>query len=93
MARTLVKNCSQISPLRNRSRFLLKVETFQIGASHKSFKPKDKGGPPTSGSNPEVDFKGKARSNDTHESTTVPQARLFQKSKNTPALLGYLVHA
>ena len=66
---------------------------LEAWASHKSFKPKDKGGPPTSGSNPDVDFKGKPRSNDTHESTTDPQARLFRKSGNTPAVLGYLAHA
>ena len=45
-------------------------------ASHKSFVPKDGPPAPSSGSrtNPEVDFKGKKRSNDTHASTTWPSA-------------------
>ena len=48
-------------------------------ASHKSFVPKDGPPPPSSGSrsNPEVDFKGQKRSNDTHASTTDPDAKLF----------------
>jgi transposase len=73
--------------------FTVNGTLLEAWASHKSFKPKDKGGPPTSGSNPDVDFKGKPRSNDTHESTTDPQARLFRKSSKPPAVLGYLAHA
>src|SRR5436305_14822342 len=45
-------------------------------ASHKSFKPKD--GPPSDppvARNPEVQFHGEKRSNDTHASTTDPEAR------------------
>jgi transposase len=66
---------------------------LEAWASHKSFKPKDGDGPPTPGRNPDVDFKGKPRKNDTHRSTTDPQARLYRKSSNTPAVLGYLAHA
>lgn len=66
---------------------------LEAWASHKSFKPKDGGEPPAGGSNPDVDFKGKPRRNDTHESTTDPEARLYRKSSNTPAVLGYLAHA
>src|SRR5262245_33879706 len=46
-------------------------------ASHKSFKPKD--GPhegPPGGRNAEVQWRGQQRSNDTHASTTDPEARL-----------------
>lgn len=52
-------------------------------ASHKSFVPKDGSGQPPEGGgkNPSVDFKGEKRSNDTHASTTDPEARLFKKSE------------
>jgi len=63
-------------------------------ASQKSFRPKDGGTPPTDGSgkNPEVDFRGAKRSNDTHASTTDPDARLYKKSTGSPSKLGYLGH-
>lgn len=63
-------------------------------ASHKSFVPKDGPPPPSAGSrsNPEVDFKGKTRSNDTHASRSDPDARLFAKSNKQEALPAYLGH-
>jgi transposase len=64
-------------------------------ASHKSFKPKDQGPQPPIGGcikNPEVDFKGSKRSNETHASTTDPDARLYKKSAGGEAKLGYLGH-
>jgi len=63
-------------------------------ASHKSFVPKDGPPPPSSGSrtNPEVDFKGKKRSNETHASTTDPEAKLFAKSNKQESLPAYLGH-
>lgn len=51
-------------------------------ASHKSFQPKD--GPPDSS------FRGKKRSNRTHESTTDPDARLFRKGDGMEAMLCHL---
>ena len=62
-------------------------------ASHKSFKPKD--GPsvdPPAGRNVEVQWQGQKRSNDTHVSTTDPEARLYRKSHNTAATLCYSGH-
>ena len=38
------------------------------------------------------DFHGEKRKNQTHESTTDPDARLFKKSKGSEAKLGYLGH-
>jgi transposase len=63
-------------------------------ASHKSFKPKDgpKGGPPAAGRNAEVAWHGQKRSNETHASTTDPEARLYRKSNNTAATLCYSGH-
>ncbi len=63
-------------------------------ASHKSFVPKDGPPPPSSGSrgNPEVDFKGKKRSNETHVSTSDPDAKMFAKSNKQESLPAYLGH-
>lgn len=63
-------------------------------ASHKSFVPKDGPPPPSSGSahNPEVDFKGQKRSNDTHASKSDPDARLFAKSNKQESLPAYIGH-
>lgn len=48
-------------------------------ASMKSFRPKDgSGDPPQPGRNGERDFHGEKRSNDTHASTTDPDARLYR---------------
>lgn len=52
----------------------------------------DRDEPPTSGRNAEVDFRGETRSNQTHESTTDAQARLFKKAKYAEAKPRYLSH-
>ncbi len=62
-------------------------------ASHKSFKPKDGSGDDIgAGRNAEVAWHGQKRSNDTHESTTDPEARLYRKSAGTAATLCYSGH-
>jgi transposase len=65
---------------------------IEAWASHKSFRPKD-GGEPPSGNGREVDFHGEKRSNETHQSTTDPDARLYRKSKGSEAKMSYLGHA
>lgn len=69
---------------------------LEAWASHKSFKPKDGSGPgpdPTSGGrNAEVDFHGQRRSNETHASTTDPEARLARKSNATAAKMCFAGH-
>jgi transposase len=67
---------------------------IEAWASQKSFKPKAGGAaePPAEGSNPEVNFRGEKRRNDTHQSTTDPEARLYKKAKGQEAKLGYLGH-
>ena len=64
-------------------------------ASHKSFRPKDgSGGPGASGGrNDARDFRGEQRTNDTHASTTDPEAKLYRKSAGTTSKLAYLGHA
>lgn len=44
------------------------------------------------GRNRDVNFVGKKRSNETHQSTTDPDARLYRKSKNAGAQLCYMGH-
>ena len=66
---------------------------LEAWASHKSFKPKD--GPPAeppAGRNVEVQWHGEKRSNETHASTTDPEARLYRKSNAAPAKLCYSGH-
>jgi transposase len=66
---------------------------LEAWASHKSFQPKD--GPPSSlppGRNAEVDFHGQRRTNETHASTTDPEARMARKSFATAAKLSYAGH-
>lgn len=61
-------------------------------ASHKSFRRKDDDGPPPKGRDPQVDFKGETRSNDTHQSTTDPDARLYRKSPGDKSRLCHMGH-
>jgi transposase len=69
---------------------------IEAAASLKSFRRRD-GDPPTSSDddpgNPSVDFHGEKRSNDTHRSTTDPEARLLRKGKGKEAKLVFLAHA
>jgi transposase len=66
---------------------------LEAWASHKSFKPKDQPpSGPAAGRNAEVAWHGERRSNDTHASTTDPEARLYRKSNATAARLCYLGH-
>jgi transposase len=62
-------------------------------ASHKSFQPKDgPRGPMPPGRNAEVDFHGQRRTNQTHASTTDPEALMARKSMATAAKLSYAGH-
>jgi hypothetical protein len=80
---------------------LLSSEHFSVDgtlleawASLKSFRPKDGSGePPAPGRNGERDFHGERRRNDTHASTTDPDARLFRKGPGKEARLCFMGHA
>ena len=65
---------------------------IQAWASIKSFKPKGTDQGPGSG-NAWTDFKGEKRSNDTHESTTDPEAKLVRKGKGQEAKMCFAGHA
>jgi transposase len=79
---------------------LISAEHFSVDgtlleawASLKSFQPRDAGDHRPRGGgggrNPEVDFRGVPRRNETHVSTTDPEARLFTKSRGQAAKLCY----
>src|SRR2546421_2261342 len=66
---------------------------IEAWAGQKSFQRKDGDGrqpPDDDRGNPTVNFRGEKRSNDTHESTTDPDARLFTKLKGNAAKLCYV---
>jgi transposase len=67
---------------------------LEAWASHKSFRPKDEdpSAPPDDPKNPTVNFRGERRKNDSHQSTTDPDARLYRKSDGHPARLVYMGH-
>jgi transposase len=74
------------------------IESF---ASAKSFQPKEKSDdkespPPDSNgfkpSNPDVDFHGQKRTNDTHQSRTDPESKLYRKGRGKEAKLSHFGH-
>jgi hypothetical protein len=64
---------------------------IQAWAGHKSFVRKDGDDRDNDGGSGEGDFKGSKRSNETHESKTDPDARLYRKGK-TASELRYMGH-
>lgn len=81
--------------LLSKDHFSVDGTLIQAWASHKSFQPKDGDDSGTGGGggrNVEADWKGRPRSNDTHASTTDPDARLFRKGSNQAAVLAYQGH-
>src|SRR5215831_16615859 len=67
---------------------------IEAWASQKSFQKKEGGdsGNRTGGGNGNADFHGQERTNDTHESKTDPEARLYRKGKGKEAKLCYAGH-
>jgi transposase len=70
---------------------------IEAWASLKSFKKKGSKGddapPPDDPGNPTVNFHGEKRSNETHSSTTDPEAKLARKGRGKEAKLSYSAHA
>jgi transposase len=66
---------------------------LEAWASQKSFRRRDTPvDPPDDPGNPTINFRGEQRKNDTHQSTTDPDARLYKKSTGAEAKLAYLGH-
>lgn len=68
---------------------------IEAWASMKSVRPRDGSDVPPAeggGRNAEADFHGQKRTNDTHASTTDPEARLYRKGKGKEAKLCFMGH-
>ena len=92
---TEVMTLADKAGLLSKEHFSVDGTLIQAWASHKSFKPKDGSddqGPSGPGRNAQANWKGTQRSNDTHASTTDPDARQYRKSHNTAAILAYQGH-
>jgi transposase len=77
---------AQAQPHLSKEHFTVDGTLIEAWASQKSFRPKDGGG--DDGTN----FHGQQRRNDTHESKTDPDARLYRKGNGQEAKLSYLGH-
>jgi transposase len=78
----------KVKPLLSDEHFSVDGTLIEAWASHKSFKPKD-GDKDDDGSN----FHGQRRKNDTHASTSDPDAKLYRKASGREARLSYMGHA
>jgi transposase len=84
----------QVRRLLSREHFSLDGTLIDAWASMKSFRSKDgSGAPPGPGRNGACNFRGEKRSNETHASTTDPDARLYRKGNGQPSRLCYMGHA
>jgi transposase len=96
---TSVLNLPQVRKLLSGEHFSVDGTLIEAWAGMKSFVPKDGDKPPSGkgpagsgGRNAERDFHGEKRRNDTHFSTTDPDARLFRKSAGKEAKLCHMGH-
>src|ERR1051326_3638208 len=86
----LVLDQARVADLLSDEHFSVDGTLIEAWASHKSFQRKDQPAPPPDDpGNPTVDFHGEKRSNDTHESTTDPDALLARKGNGKEAKLSY----
>jgi transposase len=94
-----VLNLPRVKGLLSSEHFSVDGTLIEAWASMKSFVPKDGGDPPADqgegdgrGRNAKRDFHGEKRKNDTHCSTTDPDARLFRKGTGKEAKLCHMGH-
>src|ERR687884_2013927 len=83
----------EVKRLLSSEHFSVDGTLIEAWASIKSFRPKDGSDEPCSpGRNGERDFRGERRSNETHASTTDPDARLIRKGQGQAAKLAFMGH-
>ena len=88
-----VLNQPRIGKLLSDEHFSVDGTLIEAWASLKSFRPKDGSGePPGPGRNGERNFHGEKRTNETHASTTDPEARLFKKGPGQQARMAFMGH-
>jgi hypothetical protein len=84
----------KVKRLLSHEHFSVDGTLLKAWASMKSFRPRDgSGSPPGGGRNGERDFRAERRSNETHASTTDPDARLYRKGNGQESKLCYMGHA
>jgi IS5 family transposase len=84
----------QVKKLLSTDHFSVDGTLIEAWASMKSFKPRGGSADPPAdgGRNSEANFHGKKRSNQTHASTTDPDARLYRKGPGKEAKLCFIGH-
>jgi transposase len=83
----------QVKGLLSSEHFSVDGTLIDAWASMKSFRPKDGSGePPAPGRNGERNFHKEKRSNETHASTTDPDARLYRKADGRESRLCFMGH-
>jgi transposase len=85
----------QVKRLLSTDHFSIDGTLIEAWASMKSVKPKHGSPEPPAGGggrNAEADFHGETRSNETHSSTTDPDARLYRKGKGKETKLCFMGH-
>ena len=85
----------KVKKLLSSDHFSVDGTLIEAWASMKSVKPKNGSGEPSAqggGRNAEADFHGQKRLNDTHASTTDPDARLYRKGKGKETKLCFIGH-
>jgi transposase len=88
-----VRDQAETAKLLSDEHFTVDGTLVKAWASMKSFRPKDGPGSSSSGDrNPEVDFRGEKRTNDTHESSTDPDSRLYRKASGQESRLCFMGH-
>ena len=85
---TKLLNHPEVRPLLSNEHFSVDGTLIEAWASHKSFRPKD-----GSGDGDGANFHKQRRKNDTHESVTDPEAKLYRKAQGREAKLSYMGHA
>lgn len=88
-----VFNVARERDLASSDHFSVDGTLIEAWASIKSFQPKDEDGSSDNDGNGWADFKGKKRSNETHESKTDPEAKLMRKGAGKESKLSFAAHA
>jgi transposase len=84
---------AEVTTLLSREHFSVDGTLIEAWASMKSFQPRDGSGePPGPGRNGERNFHKEKRSNETHASTTDPDARLYRKADGRESKLCFMGH-
>jgi transposase len=92
-----IRGQAEAHELLSREHFSVDGTLIEAAAALKSLRPIEEGEgeePPASGGgrNPDVDFHGERRGNESHRSTTDPEARLARKGRGKEARLCYAGH-